>query len=74
MSEEIAQGEEYAQVEKIKELKQQAIELRNDIKRNQKVIDNPVLSTSIVSELDFFIDNVEDGELDKTLYDKISRI
>lgn len=45
---------------KMKELKDQAIALRDKIKRNQKDIDNPALVIGIISELDFFIENVED--------------
>lgn len=45
---------------KMKELKDQAIVLRDKIKRNQKDIDNPALVIGIISELDFFIENVED--------------
>lgn len=43
-------------------LKQQAIELMNSIKRNQKEIDNPALVLGIISELSFFIDNLEEAE------------
>lgn len=42
------------------ELKQQAIELRNSIKRKEKEIDNPALTLNILNELDFFIENLED--------------
>lgn len=46
------------------ELKQQAINLRNAIKRNSKAIDNPALILSILSELDFFIENLEQSSED----------
>jgi hypothetical protein len=40
----------------------QAEELRKAIKREEKEIDNPVLVTGILSELDFFIENVKEDE------------
>ena len=46
------------------ELKQQAIDLRNRIKREQKEIDNPAMVASILNELDFFIENVESTPYD----------
>ena len=46
------------------ELKQQAIDLRNAIKRNSKEIDNPALILGILSELDFFIENLEQSSED----------
>lgn len=45
---------------KMRELKNQAIALRDSIKHNQKDIDNPTLVIGIIGELDFFIENVED--------------
>lgn len=39
-------------------LKRQAEELRQAIKSQDKEIDNPVLTMSILSELDFFIENL----------------
>lgn len=45
---------------KIRRLKDEAIALRDNIKRNQKDIDNPALVIGIISELDFFIENVEE--------------
>lgn len=45
-------------------LKEKAIDLRNSIKRQQNEIDNPALVLSILSELDFFIENVEDPSED----------
>jgi|GEM_PF-6604778 len=44
------------------ELIKQAERLKEAIRRKQKEINNPALFTSIISELDFFIDNVEDVE------------
>lgn len=44
----------------MEELKQQAIELRKSIKRNQKEIDNPALTMGILNELDFFIENLDE--------------
>lgn len=52
----------------MEDLIKQAKELRQAIKRRQDEIDNPVLVMGILSELDFFIDNVDkeddDGEGD----------
>lgn len=45
---------------KLKELKDQAKSLRDNIKRNQKAIDNPALFRSTIDELDFFIENIEE--------------
>ena len=42
-------------------VREQAIELRKAIKRDEKEIDNPALTLSILSELDFFIANVDAG-------------
>ena len=44
----------------MKELKEQAIELRKAIKQKEKEIDNPALTLNILNELDFFIENLED--------------
>lgn len=41
-------------------LKKQAENLKNAINKNSKKIDNPVLITSTLSNLDFFIDNLID--------------
>lgn len=46
----------------MEELKQQAIELRKSIKRKEKEIDNPALTLGMISELDFFIENLEENE------------
>ncbi|MCU9602769.1 hypothetical protein [Pallidibacillus thermolactis] len=46
----------------MEELKQQAIELRKPIKQSEKEIDNPALTMGILSELDFFIENLEENE------------
>lgn len=43
----------------LKELKEQAAKLRKAIKQKEKDIDNPALTLSILSQLDFFIENVE---------------
>lgn len=51
----------YEKVVKMMELKDQAKALRDNIKRNQKTIDNPALTTGILNELDFFIENVEEN-------------
>jgi hypothetical protein len=40
----------------------QAEELCKTIKREEKEIDNPALVTGILSELYFFIENVQEGE------------
>lgn len=45
----------------MEELKQQAMELRKSIKQNEKKIDNPALTIGILNELDFFIENLEEG-------------
>lgn len=42
------------------ELIKQAEELKQAIKSQQKEIDNPALVMSILNELDFFIENVEE--------------
>lgn len=44
----------------LNDLKEQAINLKNAIKRNSKKIDNPVLVTSTISNLEFFIENLID--------------
>lgn len=46
----------------MEELKQQAIELRKAIKRSERKIDNPALIMGILSELDFFIENLNGDE------------
>ena len=46
--------------EAIQEVKNQAIQLKNLIKSTEKEIDNPALVLGILSELGFFIDNVEE--------------
>jgi hypothetical protein len=38
----------------------QAEDLRKAIKRQEKEIDNPLLVMSVLSELDFFIENVQE--------------
>lgn len=43
------------------DLREQATKLRNAIKKNSKKIDNPVLVTSMLSNLGFFIDNLIDN-------------
>lgn len=50
----------------LNDLKEQATKLENAIKRNSKKIDNPVLVTSTLSSLGFFIDNLmgDDDEAD----------
>ena len=53
---------DYEKVVKMMELKDQAKALRDNIKRNQKTIDNPALTTGILNELDFFIENVEENQ------------
>ena len=52
---------DYEKVVKMMELKDQAKALCDNIKRNQKTIDNPALTTGILNELDFFIENVEEN-------------
>lgn len=47
---------------KVNELKQQAIDLLNLIKRNQREIDNTALVIGNISELPFFIENFEEDE------------
>lgn len=42
----------------MKDLLKQAEELRQAIKRKEKEIDNPALVMGILSELDFFIENL----------------
>lgn len=44
------------------DLIRQAENLKNAIKGKQKEINNPALVLGIISELDFFIDNVEENE------------
>ncbi|MGN7311505.1 hypothetical protein ACTHQ4_10405 [Alkalicoccobacillus gibsonii] len=39
-----------------------AEELKVLIKNNEREIDNPALTRSVISELDFFIENVGDEE------------
>ena len=39
---------------------EQAEMLRNSIKQHENDIDNPVLTTSILNELEFFIENVKE--------------
>lgn len=51
---------EQEKIEKIQEVQQQAIQLRKAIKSNERDIDNPSLVLGILSELDFFIENVEE--------------
>jgi len=46
----------------MEELKQEAINLRKSIKQNERKLDNPALTLGILSELDFFIENMEPGE------------
>lgn len=46
----------------MKELKQQAIELRKSIKQSERELDNPALTMGILNELDFFIENLEEKE------------
>jgi hypothetical protein len=41
-------------------LKEQATKLKNKISNNSKKIDNPVLVTSTISNLEFFIENLRD--------------
>jgi hypothetical protein len=43
----------------MKDLIEQAEKLRNMIRSKRDEIDNPVLVTGILSELDFFIENVD---------------
>ena len=44
----------------LNDLKEQAIKLKNKISNNSKKIDNPVLVTSTISDLEFFIENLSD--------------
>ncbi|MCR6108663.1 hypothetical protein HXA34_20420 [Salipaludibacillus agaradhaerens] len=44
------------------ELKKQAEQLRKNIKRQEKEIDNPVMVLNMLSELDFFIENLDPSE------------
>lgn len=44
------------------ELIKQAKALKQAIKAKEKEIDNPALVMGIISELDFFIENLEDNE------------
>jgi len=44
----------------MKNIKDLTDELYREIKKQQKEIDNPALVLSILSELDFFRDNVKD--------------
>jgi len=44
----------------LNDLKEQAIKLKNKISNNSKKIDNPVLVTSTISNLEFFIENLCD--------------
>lgn len=44
----------------LNDLKEQAIKLKNKISNNSKKIDNPVLVTSTISNLEFFIENLFD--------------
>jgi len=44
----------------MEDLIKQAKRLRQAIKYGEKEIDNPVLTLGILSELDFFIENVEE--------------
>ena len=44
----------------LNDLKEQAIKLKNKISNNSKKIDNPVLVTSTISNLEFFIENLSD--------------
>ena len=44
----------------LNDLKEQAIKLKNKISNNSKKIDNPVLVTSTISNLEFFIENLRD--------------
>ena len=46
----------------MKDLIKQAEDLKQAIKRQQKEIDNPALVLGIISELDFFIENLEENE------------
>lgn len=44
----------------LNDLKEQAIKLKNKISNNSKKMDNPVLVTSTISNLEFFIENLCD--------------
>ena len=44
----------------LNDLKEQAIKLKNKISNNSKKINNPVLVTSTISNLEFFIENLRD--------------
>lgn len=46
------------------ELKRQALEFRKAIKEKEKEIDNPVLTINMLSELDFFVENLEEKNND----------
>lgn len=45
-----------------KKFKTTSYRIKNSIKHHQKEIDNPALVIGIVSELSFFIDNLEEDE------------
>ncbi|HHA6602398.1 TPA: hypothetical protein ACONHH_002792 [Staphylococcus aureus] len=44
----------------LNDLKEQATKLKNAIDKNSKKISNPVLVTSTISNLEFFIENLSD--------------
>ncbi|NLM67784.1 MAG: hypothetical protein GX180_11535 [Enterococcus sp.] len=44
----------------LNDLKEQATKLKNKISNNSKKINNPVLVTSTISNLEFFIENLRD--------------
>lgn len=44
----------------LNDLKEQATKLKNAIDKNSKKISNPVLVTSTISNLEFFIENLRD--------------
>lgn len=44
------------------ELVRKADELKRMIENKRKEIDNPVLSTAMIAELEFFIDNLKEDE------------
>lgn len=46
----------------MEKLIKQAEQLKKSIKAKEKEIDNPVLTTGILNELDFFIENLVVGE------------
>lgn len=44
------------------ELVRKAEQLKHMIESNRKEIDNPVLSTAMIAELEFFIENLKEDE------------